>query len=347
MAGNFGPDGPREPGWDWFWEQFRRNRSAPMRPRQTPPVDDGEKLRRARIRKAALDLVQALAPGERGLERADYAGVLLELVELIDDLDLCATCRRNEWECTCGDTEAEILPPAPEDGYEMERVVLTALDQAGILLPTFWHGSPADCRRVRVLVGPPPIETWWSAPLEGHVRDAVEVRSEGRVFYIDDHDGSGWAHVTVRQGDPSDHRPVLPVRRVLGPREGEDGVPEPREHTEMDVYAALALRSGVPVEKVRQFFEGATPEQVQRLLEPQRGGGGRDPIPLHRKGAPPWPVRDISAVPVRLSRSERIRAACRDLIDVYHEPRRNATDAELIDEAARILDRERTALGDE
>ncbi|HET6765285.1 MAG TPA: hypothetical protein VFH27_16475, partial [Longimicrobiaceae bacterium] len=160
-------------------------------------------------------------------------------------------------------------------------------------------------------------------------------------------DGAGWAHVTVRHGDPADHRPVLPVRRVLGPREGEgeEGALETRERSEMDVYAALAVRAGVPVERVRKFFEGATPEQVQRLLEPQ--GGGRDPIPLHRKGAPPWPVRDISTVPVRLTRSERIRAACQDLIDVYHEPRAGASDSELIEEAARILDRERRALGED
>jgi hypothetical protein len=345
MAGNFGPEGPREPGWDWFWDQFRRNRSTPMRPPVVPPVDDGEKLRRARIRRAALDLVQALVPGERGMEGGDYAAVLMDLVELVDDLDLCTACRRNEWECTCVPDE-DALPPGPDDGFNMDRVVLTALEHAGIELPAFWNGAPAECRRVRVLVGPPPIESWWSAPLEGQVRDAVEVRAEGRVFYIDDHDGTGWAHVTVRQGDPADARPVLPVRRVLGPRDPDDAPAAASERPDADVYAALAVRAGVPVERVRQFFEGATPEQVKRLLEPQGGGGGRDPIPLHRKGAPPWPVRDISAVPARLTRRERIRAACRDLIDVYHEPRAAASDRELLDEAALVLERERSALGD-
>jgi hypothetical protein len=345
MAGHFGPEGPREPGWDWFWNEFRRTRTPPLRPPVVPPVDDGEKLRRARIRRAALDLVQALVPGERAMEGGDYAGVLMDLVELVDDLDLCATCRRNEWECLC--IAAEEPPPGPDDGFSMDRVVLTALDHAGIELPTFWNGAPARCRRVRVLVGPPPLETWWSAPLEGQVRDAVEVLSGGRVFYIDDEDGTGWAHVTVRQGDPADERPVLPVRRVLGPREPEEAAVPAQARADFDAYAAIAMRTGVPVERVRQFFESATPEQVKRAIEPQAvPSGSPDPIPLHRKGAPPWPARELSAVPARLTRRERIRAACRDLIDVYHEPRAGATDRELLEEAALVLDRERTALND-
>ncbi|MDB4948379.1 MAG: hypothetical protein JWM27_1028 [Gemmatimonadetes bacterium] len=369
MGDIFGPDGPEEPGWDWFWDQFRLQRSTPMRPRAVPPVDDGEKLRRARIRKAALDLVQALVPGERVPEGADYAAALLTLADLIDDLDLCVGCHRNEWECTCGVEEDEAATDADDDGFGMDRVVLTALDQAGILLPTFWRGSPAQCRRVRVLVGPPPLDGWWSAHLAGQVRDAVEVRAEGRVFYIDDEDGTGWAHVTVRQGDPADSRSILPVRKVLSARDPE---PPPAEAATAeaqaeDVYAALALRAGVPVERVRQFFEGATPEQVQRLVQPPRGdpGAGRDPIPLHPRGAKPWSARDTTPatapaaspppVPIagdspgtgpsgRSARRERIRSACRDLIDVYHEPKPNATDRELLDEATKVLERERKVL---
>jgi hypothetical protein len=354
MGETFGPEGPEQPGWDWFWEQFRRHRSPPMRPRRVPPPDDGEKLRRARIRKAALELVRALTPGDESLERADYAGALLGVQELIDDLDLCVTCRRNEWECACG-AEHEDEGAAPDDGFGMDRVVLTALDHAGIALPTFWGGETAECRRVRVIVGPPPIDGWWSAPLTGQVRDAVEVTAEGRTFYIDDQDGTGWAHVTVRQGDPMDPRPTLPVKRVIGVRE-----PEPRATlpaAQADVYAALAVRSGVPVERVRQFFEGATPEQVKRMMEPGEApsatGGGRDPIPLHsRKPAAPAPVREPAApapapAPARKGRRERIRSACRDLIDVYHEPRIGATDRELLEEAAKVIERERNALKEE
>jgi hypothetical protein len=348
MGETFGPQGPEQPGWDWFWEQFRRHRSPPMRPRRVPPVDDGEKLRRARIRKAALELARALAPGDESLERADYAGALLGVQEMIDDLDLCVTCRRNEWECACG-ADAEEHDPGPDDGFGMDRVVLTALDHAGIALPTFWNGEPAECRRVRVVVGPPPIDGWWSAPLTGQVRDAVEVTAEDGTFYIDDQDGTGWAHVTVRQGDPLDPRPTLPVKRVIGIREPEPRAAEPA--AEADVYAALAVRSGVPVERVRQFFEGATPEQVKRLIEPPEAASasGREPIPLHRRKPPPapMPAREPAApspAPARRGRRERIRAACRDLIDVYHEPRAGATDRELLDEAAKVIERERNAL---
>ncbi|HET6233229.1 MAG TPA: hypothetical protein VFE05_24345 [Longimicrobiaceae bacterium] len=215
-------DGPRasggegDPGWPAFWEHFRRHRSPPMRPRDVPVVDDGERLRRARIRKTAQDLVDALVPGEQRRDKMDYAAALLLVAELIDDLDLCSTCARNEWECACGvPEEAE----TPDDGFGMDRVVMTALEYAGIELPTYWEGKPTPCRRVRVVVGAPPLENWWSAALEGTVRNAVEVAGEDRTFYVDDEDGTAWALVTVRQGDPSDHRMTLPVRQVLGPRE--------------------------------------------------------------------------------------------------------------------------------
>lgn len=67
---------------------------------------------------------------------------------------------------------------------------------------TYWNGEPTPARRVRVRVGPSPVATWWCAGLAGTERKAVEVRYGGRVFYLDDEDGSGWRKVTEGHGSP-------------------------------------------------------------------------------------------------------------------------------------------------
>lgn len=94
---------------------------------------------------------------------------------------------------------------------------------------TYWNGEPAVCRRVRVIVGKAPIPTWWCAKLEGTERDAVEVRYDKAVFYIDDDEfapddrddanhhkaGGGWFKVTEGRGGPDYYHASLPVSKVL------------------------------------------------------------------------------------------------------------------------------------
>ena len=80
---------------------------------------------------------------------------------------------------------------------------------------TFWNGYPAQCRKVRVVVGKSERPTWWCAPLEGQDREAVEVHGDGEVFYLDNEDGQGWAKVTVGRGSPQYGHAEMPVAKVL------------------------------------------------------------------------------------------------------------------------------------
>ena len=77
---------------------------------------------------------------------------------------------------------------------------------------TYWNGEEAPCVRVRVIVGPSPVATWWCASLEGDERAAVRVDYPGgEPFYLDDEDGSGWAKVTTGFGAPRVSHRSLPV----------------------------------------------------------------------------------------------------------------------------------------
>lgn len=78
-----------------------------------------------------------------------------------------------------------------------------------------WNGLPCEARTVRVVVGKSPRDTWWCAGLEGQERDAVEVKSDGQKFYIDNADLSGFEKVTVGQGSPQWGHSSLPVIKVL------------------------------------------------------------------------------------------------------------------------------------
>jgi hypothetical protein len=80
---------------------------------------------------------------------------------------------------------------------------------------TFWNGEPTPARKVRVIVGPSPVETWWCAELEGQERAAVEVNYHGDKFYLDNEDGSGWNKVTHGHGSPQWGHSSLPVSKVL------------------------------------------------------------------------------------------------------------------------------------
>lgn len=62
-----------------------------------------------------------------------------------------------------------------------------APDLPGPDAPTFWNGEPCLARQVRVTVADEPeVRLYWARPFVGAERDAVEVRYEGSVFYLDD-----------------------------------------------------------------------------------------------------------------------------------------------------------------
>lgn len=59
-----------------------------------------------------------------------------------------------------------------------------------------WNGEPCKGRKVWAVVADnPDFAAYWARDWIGHVRPAVEIHYEGRVFYIDDTDGSGWNKV--------------------------------------------------------------------------------------------------------------------------------------------------------
>ena len=77
---------------------------------------------------------------------------------------------------------------------------------------TFWNYEPTPARKVRVIVGPSPVKTWWCADLAGQEREAVEVSYAGQPpFYLDNADGSGWRKVTTGRGGPDWGHSSLPV----------------------------------------------------------------------------------------------------------------------------------------
>lgn len=79
----------------------------------------------------------------------------------------------------------------------------------------FWNGEATPVRKVVVEVAPSPFPTWWCASLAGTERCAVEVTYDGRVFFLDDEDGSGWAKVTTGRGSPRVTHRSLPDDCVL------------------------------------------------------------------------------------------------------------------------------------
>lgn len=81
-----------------------------------------------------------------------------------------------------------------------------------------WNGEPAKARRVVVRVGHPMRPTWWCARLEGQEWDAVEVEYAGRVFYLDDSDGSGWAKVMTGGSPQVGHRSLPDDSEVVAER---------------------------------------------------------------------------------------------------------------------------------
>lgn len=100
-----------------------------------------------------------------------------------------------------------------------------------------WNYEPCEARVVRVIVGPTEVATWWCSGLEGTEREAVEVKYDGQVFYLDNdafpgadrelfaiagHEaGTGWAKV-MNGGGPDMPHSSLPVAKVLEPQRQYD-----------------------------------------------------------------------------------------------------------------------------
>ena len=88
---------------------------------------------------------------------------------------------------------------------------------------TFWNGEPCEARHVRVIVGTPLRPTWWCAPLEGKEWMAVEVKQHGKVFFLDNTDGSGWRKLTEGRGMPNyTHRSLPADSKVIWPASEEE-----------------------------------------------------------------------------------------------------------------------------
>ena len=82
--------------------------------------------------------------------------------------------------------------------------------------PAYWNGEPCKARRVRVIVGKSPRDTWWCADLEGQERSAIEIEYHGQKFYLND-DADALEKITVGRGSPQYGHASLPVDRVVSP----------------------------------------------------------------------------------------------------------------------------------
>lgn len=82
---------------------------------------------------------------------------------------------------------------------------------------TYWNGEPAVAVRLRVVVADAPwFPNYWARPLVGTEREAVRVTYAGRLFYLDNEDGSGWRKVTEGRGGPRcGHRDLVAQREVF------------------------------------------------------------------------------------------------------------------------------------
>lgn len=79
-------------------------------------------------------------------------------------------------------------------------------------MTTYWNGEPCKAIPVRIrLQGDGGHPEYWARDLIGTEREAVRVEYGGRIFYLDNEDGSGWAKVTTGFGGPS-----WPFKSVYG-----------------------------------------------------------------------------------------------------------------------------------
>lgn len=65
------------------------------------------------------------------------------------------------------------------------------------MIRTQWNGKPCTALRVTVTVADDDRSPqYWARRLVGTRRNAVLVEYDGKIFYLDDEDGSGWRKVT-------------------------------------------------------------------------------------------------------------------------------------------------------
>lgn len=97
-----------------------------------------------------------------------------------------------------------------------QRPIPTSMVSVPAEQRTYWNGTPTPAAKVRLrLITPKDHPQYWAAKLAGTIREAVRVTYAGRVFYLDNADGSGWAKVTQGGGSPRwPHRSVY-GREVL------------------------------------------------------------------------------------------------------------------------------------
>lgn len=87
-------------------------------------------------------------------------------------------------------------------------------DDRNEIAGAYWNFEPCKARRVRVIVGKSPRETWWCASLEGQERAAIEVDYHGQKFYLDD-DADAIEKLLIGRGSPRYGHSSLPVASVI------------------------------------------------------------------------------------------------------------------------------------
>lgn len=77
-----------------------------------------------------------------------------------------------------------------------------------------WNGQPCGALKVKVIVADAPeVPMYWARGFIGQERAAVQVTYEGKTFYLDNEDGSGWNKV-MNGGSPRFLHRDLRIERI-------------------------------------------------------------------------------------------------------------------------------------
>lgn len=76
---------------------------------------------------------------------------------------------------------------------------------------TYWNGERCVATRGTVVVGQPPVATWWCSKLVGERIAVVRVHYGNSTFYLANDDESGWYKVTNGRGSTDVGHRNVPV----------------------------------------------------------------------------------------------------------------------------------------
>jgi hypothetical protein len=74
-----------------------------------------------------------------------------------------------------------------------------------------WNYEKCDAQTGTVVVGKSQMPSWWCSQMDGQRRKCVRVNYRGKVFFLDDEDGSGSLKVFECGGGPDSGHKSLPV----------------------------------------------------------------------------------------------------------------------------------------